>query len=148
MTNIAELLKSEIARIARREVRKETKALASVVRQQKAKIVALQKQLASVQKERKTSQRKLLATEPAQTPLVVPRRRIGQFRPDGLKRLRAEHKISAAVLSKILGVTVQSIYNWESGKTRPNTTQMEKISILTNMGKREFRSRLASMDIA
>lgn len=148
MANVAELLKSEIARIARREVRKETKTLASVVRQQKAKIVALQKQLAAVQKERKASHRKSLAIDPALTPSVVPRRRNGQFRPDGLKQLRAEHKISAAVLSRILGVTVQSIYNWESGKTRPNVTQFEKIIILTNMGKREFRSRLASMDIA
>jgi len=39
-------------------------------------------------------------------------------------------------------VSAQTIYNWETGTTRPNAKQIANIAILRGMGKREVQARL------
>jgi len=39
---------------------------------------------------------------------------------------------------------VQTIYNWESEKTKPQRTQVPAIAALRKIGKREARARLES----
>jgi transcriptional regulator with XRE-family HTH domain len=41
-----------------------------------------------------------------------------------------------------MGVSAQSIYNWETGKAVPRRQQLEAIAALRGIGKREALSRL------
>ncbi|MGZ5196264.1 MAG: hypothetical protein ACXWB8_12570 [Ramlibacter sp.] len=45
----------------------------------------------------------------------------------------------------MLGVSGQSIYKWEEGKTRPRASQLPAIAALRKMGKREANARLAAL---
>lgn len=69
-----------------------------------------------------------------------------RFSAAGLKKLRERHAMSAATLGKILGTSLQTIYNWEAGKTRPGREQVARIAVLRKMGRREMQTRLQSMN--
>jgi DNA-binding transcriptional regulator YiaG len=62
-----------------------------------------------------------------------------------LKKLRERLELSAPTLASILGVSSQSVYNWEQGTSRPNKQLIGNIAILRKMGKREVQQRLAAM---
>jgi DNA-binding transcriptional regulator YiaG len=41
-----------------------------------------------------------------------------------------------------MGVSAQSVTNWESGKIRPRDSQLAAIAALRKMGRREVAARL------
>ena len=45
-------------------------------------------------------------------------------------------------MAALLGVSAQTVYNWESGNSRPSKLQMARIAAVRKMGKRELRERL------
>ena len=50
------------------------------------------------------------------------------FSPEALKKRRTELKISQIDIAKQLDITRQSYFNWESGKTKPNSKNTEKLA--------------------
>ncbi|MDP1888271.1 DNA-binding transcriptional regulator [Polaromonas sp.] len=50
--------------------------------------------------------------------------------------------LSASEAASLLGVSDQSVYKWESGKTRPRASQFASIAALRGMSKKEAASRL------
>jgi DNA-binding transcriptional regulator YiaG len=52
--------------------------------------------------------------------------------------------LSTVVAAKILGVSPQSVMNWESGKTRPRDSQLDAIAALRKMGKKEVAAKLGT----
>jgi DNA-binding transcriptional regulator YiaG len=140
MPNLAALLKSEISRIARKEVRAETQAFKKASAQYRSDIAALKRRIASLEstlkKLDKTSSRsRKVAEEPAQLPL--------RFRVDGFATLRKKLGLSAADMARLLGVSAQSVYHWESGKSKPRAGQLAAIAQVRKLGKREAAARLA-----
>jgi hypothetical protein len=47
-----------------------------------------------------------------------------------------------------MGVSAQSIYNWEGGKARPRQEQMAKLSRLRQFGKRQVTAFLQQLPAA
>ncbi len=140
MPNLATLLKSEISRIARKEVRAETQAFKKASAQYRSDIAALKRRIAGLEstlkKLDKTSSRsRKVAEEPAQLPL--------RFRVDGFATLRKKLGLSAADMARLLGVSAQSVYHWESGKSKPRAGQLAAIAQVRKLGKREAAARLA-----
>jgi len=41
-----------------------------------------------------------------------------------------------------VGVSAQTIYNWETGTSRPRAEQLAVIAAVRKMGKREVKARL------
>lgn len=143
MPNLATLLKSEISRIARKEVRAETQAFKKASAQYRSDIAALKRRIAGLEstlkKLDKTSPRKRkTAEEPAQLPL--------RFRVDGFATLRKKLGLSAAEMARLLGVSAQSVYHWESGKSKPRAGQLAAIAQVRKLGKREAAARLAQQN--
>lgn len=68
-----------------------------------------------------------------------------RFRADGLKKHRARLGLSAADAGKIIGVSALTVYNWESGKTRPRASQLAGIARLRALGKREAAAKLEEL---
>lgn len=140
MPNVASVLKEEIARVARKELRAEVEPLKRASAQYRSSIAALKREIANLQRQLKTSSR---ATAKSQVDEGEesdgPRRRFSAAR---LAAHRQKLGLSAAEYGKLAGVSGQSIYKWEQGGTRPRTAQIESLAKVRALGKREARARL------
>ena len=58
--------------------------------------------------------------------------------------MRKRLGLSAAQLAALVGVSEQSVYNWETKKATPRKEQFAAIIALRGIGKREVRQRLAA----
>jgi DNA-binding transcriptional regulator YiaG len=65
-----------------------------------------------------------------------------RFRADGLRTHRAKLGLSAGDYGRLIGVSGQTIYNWEAGDSRPRPQQMGAIAAVRGIGKREAHKRL------
>ena len=139
MTNIASVLKSEISRIARKEVRAEIDSLKKASAQYRAAIADLRRQLSEMQKQQKQSQRqaqaasKVTAVESADTARRFSAKRLGAH--------RAKLGLSAAAYGKLVGMSGATIYLWEQGKSRPNAEQLQRLAAARSLSKREAQQR-------
>jgi DNA-binding XRE family transcriptional regulator len=141
MPNIGSLLKEEIARLARRELRNETAQLKKASARHRAEIAALKRRIAALEKQLARALRRP-ASPPGDAP--EPQGRSGpRYSAKGLPRLREKLGVSAAQLGRLLSVSAQTIYNWEAGKTRPRPAQIAALAALRGIGKREAAARLA-----
>ena len=68
-----------------------------------------------------------------------------RFVAKGLKAQRSRLDISAADYARLVGVSAQSVYNWEHGHARPGAEQLGKIAKLRSIGKREARFLLKQL---
>ena len=143
MANIASILKSEIARVARKEVRGETLSLKKAANTYRTEIAALKRRVQALEQEL----RRLNKTTAKAAP-VVPKEVSAQklrFSAKGLASQRQRLGLSAEDCGRLLGASGQSIYNWEQGKARPQAKHLPAIAALRTMGKREATARLASL---
>lgn len=142
MPNLGSVLKSEMSRAARKELRAETAALRKTVSQYRAEIAQLKRRLQTLEQQVKRLGRTSARTPaPLKQPASAPQVR---FSARGFAAQRRRLGLSAAALARLLGVSALSVYKWESGKTRPRTKQLEAIVRLRRMGKREAAARLAA----
>lgn len=140
MPNVASVLKDEIARIARKELRAEIEPLKKISSQHRSLIAALRREILTLQKQLKKAPRAApRAQEDTDKDAEGPPRR---FSPTRLAAHRKKLGLSAAEYGKLAGVSGQSIYKWEQGGTRPRATQLESLAKVRALGKREARARL------
>lgn len=142
MANLAAILKSEISRLARRELRGQVDALKKGAGQQRRTIASLRKQVDALERQLKqvASGARRAAAAPA-----AEGGEAGQglrFSAKGFKTWRAKSKLSAEQIAKLLDVSAQSIYNWEAKKVRPRGAQIAAIAELRTAGKRQILARL------
>lgn len=141
MPNIVQVLKEEIARLARKEIRAETDSLKRSISTQRSDIARLKKEIAGLQRDvKRAAQRAAPAAHPAETGKTDFR-----FSAKGLASNRYRLGLSAEQYGALLGVTGQSIYKWEAGKARPRASQVPAIAELRGIGKREVLKRLESL---
>jgi DNA-binding transcriptional regulator YiaG len=142
MPNIAAVLKDEIARIARKEVRAQTGDFKKASAQYRTTIAALRRRVDELERQLKRvgkgSARAAAANED-EDDSGTPRR----FSPTRLAAQRRKLGLSAADFATLLGVSGQSVYKWEHGEARPRARQLEAIAALRGIGKREAAVRLA-----
>ena len=55
--------------------------------------------------------------------------------------------LSAADYGSLVGVSAQSIYNWEQGHASPRPAQLKVIAALRGVGKREAQERLKQLSV-
>jgi DNA-binding transcriptional regulator YiaG len=146
MSSFADQLKSEIARIARKELRAETRALKKANAQHRADIAALKRRLAEAERAmaRLSKGAGKAASRAADTPEQASVAEGLRFRVAGFANLRKKLGLSAADMGRLLGVSAQSVYHWETGKSRPRASQLAAIAAARKLGKREVAARLAS----
>lgn len=146
MTNIAQILKSEISRVARKEVRQEIEGLKKTATQQRGAIASLRRDLAELQKQ--VRQLGKLAAKSAQMTLAESPRDQNvarRFSPTRLAAHRSKLGLSAAAYGQLVGVSGQSIYLWEQGKARPQPAQLQVLVAVRGLSRREAAARLESL---
>lgn len=143
--DIATALKSEISRVARKELRGETQGLKRSSTQHRSDIAALKKRVLEL--ERMVKRLGKLAGKPTGTRKGEATSDSGQvrFSAKGLAAQRKRLGLSAADMGAVLGVSGQSVYHWEQGKARPRASQMPAIAAMRKMGRREVAQKLAQV---
>lgn len=140
MPDLAATLKDEIRRLAKKEIKAQTGATKKAVAEYRREIAALKRQIAEQQKKiafLETQEKKRLETQPADAPTEDVR-----FSAKSVKSQRERLGFSAADYAKLVGVSQLTIYNWESGKTRPRQEQLAALVAVRGIGKREALKRL------
>ena len=117
---------------------------------ERAKAVALQLEEPAVAKDRRQTRWQRCTWLASQDPLNLRSVWLVPYVPLAFLTLfgylfpaRERLGLSAEGLGKVLGVSGQSIYNWESGKARPRGDQLAKLSQLRKVGKRRVMAFLA-----
>ena len=143
MPNIAAVLKEEISRLARKEVRRQTNALRRASAQYRKDIAEMKRRICELQHKVGPIEKQVLKGVSAQvTELDTDGLR---FTAKGLRSQRQRIGLSAADYGKLVGVTDQTIYNWEHETARPRKQQLALIAALRYIGKREAQARLEQL---
>jgi DNA-binding transcriptional regulator YiaG len=142
MSNFAAQLKTEISRIAKKESRTQAAVLKKAQTTHRAEIADLKRRIASleavVRRLGKTSARFNTPAKEEDEPQGL------RFRADGFASLRKKFGVSAAQMALLLGVSNQSVYHWETGKSKPRAAQLQAIAAVRKLGKKEVAQRLAA----
>lgn len=143
MPNIASVLKEEIVRLARKEMRSEMEGLKRASAQFRSEIAALKRRVAVLDKQVARLTKK--ETRRAAPETIADTTSRVRFSAKGLASKRKRLGLSAADLGALLGVSGQTVYHWEAGKTRPRPQQLAAIAPLRSMGKRQAMARLEEL---
>ena len=143
MPNIGTVLKDEIARVARKQQRAEHASIKKSVAQYRSQIAQLKRRMQALEQLVRRQARGGGGRAAAQAAAQEDDGPSLRFSAKGLAAQRKRLGLSAASVAKILGVSALSVYKWESGKTRPRARQLEAISALRKMGKREAMAKLS-----
>ncbi|MGE5239021.1 MAG: helix-turn-helix domain-containing protein [Chloroflexota bacterium] len=140
MPNVATVLKSEISRLARKEVRGSIEGLRKASAQSQKSIAELKRRLSELE-------RKLAAVEKAVSRDIPSEASeqaaaAGKFFAKGLHSHRKRLKLSATEYGQLIGVTGQTVYRWEHRKGRPRQHQMASLLEIRRIGRREAKVRL------
>lgn len=146
MANLAAVLKSEVARLARKELRAETDALKRTVASQRSDIAALKRRAAKLEKSLSALLR--LANKAGRAAQPEPGDAEAgsfRFRAAGMANNRKRLGLSAEDFGLLVGASGQTIYLWERGETKPRPKNLAAIAALRGVGKREVAKRLEAL---
>ena len=138
MPNVAAVLKQEIVRLARGQLRAEIGPL-------RKSNAALKRSVAALKRENTQLQRRLARLEKNQSRGTAVPAKAGpeiRFSPRWVANDRKRLELSAKDYAALVGVTPLTIYNWEKGKSRPRQKQLEAWAAVRALGKREAWKRL------
>ena len=140
MPKLATVLKDEITRLARKEVRAESLPMRKAAVQSRTDINALKRRVAALGKQVASLSKAatIKKTETASDPATI------RFSAKGFGTLRRRLGLSAAEMGFLLDASDQSIYKWERG-VRPRPNQMPKIATLRKMSKQQVAELLKSL---
>lgn len=144
MANLASMLKSEIARVARRELRAELQGLKKAGATYRGEIARLKRRIGALEQQVK----RLAARSGREAPAAAADEDADQklrFSAKGLASQRKRLGLSAEAFGALIGASGQSVYKWESGKIRPRARHLPRIAELRGMGKREVAARLQAL---
>ncbi len=144
MANVASVLKEEIARVARKEIRAETQSLKKAVSVHRSEIASLKRRAQELEQALRRLGRPAKKLAAVATDDTDPKGAL-RFSAKGLASQRARLALSAADCGTLVGASGQSIYNWEAGTARPRARHLAAIAALRQMGKKEAAARLASV---
>jgi hypothetical protein len=144
MPNIASILKAEIARVARKEVRAGTERLQKAASTYRSEIAELKRRCQALEQQlRSAGRRPAKAAAAAEGPDDGAQKH--RFSAKGLASQRRRLGLSAHDCGLLVGASGQSIYKWEDGSARPRAKNVEAIARLRTMGKRDAAARLAEL---
>ena len=146
MPNLQAVLRHEIERLARREIRSELEATKKVVSKQRSDLAELKRRNAEL--ERKVSyleSRETARLKAGPTKAKPPKGT--RFSARSLKAQRTKAGLSQADYALLVGVSSATIYNWESGATKPDDKHLATLVSLRGLGKRKAKKRLELLSV-
>lgn len=143
MPNLANLLKAEISRLARKEMRGDATAVKKAVASYRHQIAEMKRRMLALEREVSRLRR---GVAPATHTVSDPHSGSSlRFRPAGFAKHRQRLGLSAREMGLLLNASALSVYKWEQGQARPRQQHLESIAALRKMGKREAHARLEAL---
>ncbi|MBE3096890.1 MAG: helix-turn-helix domain-containing protein [Planctomycetes bacterium] len=143
MGKMEQTLKSEITRLARKQVRATCLPFARDVRRLKRIAPALRKTVAvlarlgaGLQTER-TAERAKRAAAPEEV-------KAARLSPGLIKTLRSRLGITQGEVATLVGVSTRAVGSWEYGKAKPEGHNREALVALRKLGRREVKGILVA----
>ena len=145
MSNLQSVLRQEIQRLARREVRSGLEATKKAVAQHRREIADLKHRNTALERtvsylQSRETKRLKAGPSQAEPPLGT------RFSFRSLKAQRRKSGLSQEGYASLVGVSSSTIYNWESGSTKPNGKHLATLVTLRGIGKREATKRLELLE--
>jgi DNA-binding transcriptional regulator YiaG len=148
MPSVARVLREEMGRVSRGQIRsmtarlrKQDVALRQTVQELKRRVAALEARVKSLTRARGAIAVPDLATEPVEMD--------ADFRPTGqmVRRLRKRLGVSQEALAKLLNITAQSVYLWErkGGRLNLRSNTFRALLAMRKVAKREAQRRLIAL---
>lgn len=141
MTNIAAILKSEITRLARKQVRDETQGLKKTIAPYRSEIAALKKRTQALEQQIKRLS-KGIRKAPSRAAEAADKTH--RFSAKGFAKTRQRLGLSAQDMGALIGASALSVYKWEKGDVRPRDKHIAAIAAIRSIGKKEAVARLVS----
>ncbi|MCX7001781.1 MAG: helix-turn-helix transcriptional regulator [bacterium] len=136
MSTFQQTMKSEIIRLARREIKQQTTPIVSGIKKLKAATAALKAELAALQKAKTVA-------PVGQVPMISDAEvKTARFSGALIKRLRTRHGLSRNEFGKLIGVTGFAVITWETNECKPKADRRKAIIALRKMGKRQVAKLL------
>jgi DNA-binding transcriptional regulator YiaG len=144
MANLAAVLKSEIRRLARSEAREVTAVTRRAAAQHRRDIAELKRKVASLERKVALLEKRTWRETPAAAATSEDTENL-RFSAKGLASRRKKLGLSGAEYATLLGVSTQTLYNWEQGRSKPRKEQLVKLAALRTLSKREAEARLEQL---
>jgi len=141
MPNIAAVLKEEIRRLAKKEIKAQVGTTKQAVVKYRSDIAKLKRVLTQQEREIKLLKKQQGQPQAEEEPLESVR-----YSARSVKAQRQRLGLSAADYGKLVGVSGITIYNWEHEKARPRKAQLAALVAVRGIGKREALMKLAELE--
>ena len=145
MPNLASILKSEIIRVARKEIRAEIEGLKKSANTYRTEIAALKRRTQALEQ----ALRQFQKTSPKSAPVKA--EESGKALRFSAKTLASQRKrlgLSAEACGVLLGASGQSVYNWEAGETQPRDKHLAAIAALRTLSKPQAGEIVATRQVS
>ena len=141
MPNIETIIKAEITRLAKKEVKAASSPLAGEVRSMKKKLSDLSKKFGPLEKWTKD---KIRQDEEKKAQLKAPADEVKKSRlsPRWIRNLREKLGLSQNKLAILIGASLGTVAMWEKGKFAPRKDKKAALIALRKLGKREVGKML------
>ena len=143
MSNLAIAFRQEIARLARREIRSQTRGLRKASVLLRRDVAALKRHVSELKSEVTRPGRQVGRHVEPQT--AGPKPVKSRFNAKSVLSKRRSLGISAADYGKLVGVTGHTIYKWEHGASRPRRPQLAALASVRQLRKAEALARLEQL---
>ena len=144
MADVGKVLRDEMARLAKREIRAQTQPLTKqvrdlrrTVRDQRRRIEKLESEIA--RKQDRVGDGRIVA-EVYEEDLDI------RISPASIRRHRERLGISQREVALLLDVSTLTVSNWETGKTAPRGQNRVGIAEMRRLGVREAQERLEKIE--
>ena len=141
MPNLASVLKDEIRRLARKEIKDQVGSTKRMTAQHRRDVAELKRQVQTLTKQvaflERQEKKRVSQIQPSKEAAEKAR-----FSPTWLVSHRQRLGLSAADYATLVRVSAQTIYNWEQGKSKPRPQQVAALAAVRGLGKREALKRL------
>ncbi|MCJ7755855.1 MAG: helix-turn-helix domain-containing protein [Thermoanaerobaculales bacterium] len=140
MPNVATVLREETTRLARKEIRQQVEPLKKTISELRRTVASLKADVAELRRSQRflEKQEKRRLESPPETNAAKSIR----FSPKWVKADRKRLGLSAKDYACLVGVSGLTIYNWETGKSKPNAERLAAWAEVRGIGKREAQRRL------
>ncbi len=142
MPNVGQVLKEEIARLAKKEARallapasEHFADLKRSVSELKRKVALLEGKVAKLEKSSSKTPKGIKLPPPE----TLEKLRLG---PANVLKLRTKLGLSRGEMAALIDVSQNSIFLWEKGEAKPREAAKAKIIALRGLGKRKIRKLL------
>ena len=146
MGKIESMIKSEIQRLARREIRSTFRPLKREVRSMRLKLSGLMKGFGTLN--RITKEQVQRASEQFKLESSPEEIKIARFSPARIRALRLKKGLSQKELGMLIGVSLGTVVLWEKGKITPKAERKGALIALRKLKKREIKRVLAEKKAA